>query len=129
MATINKLDTNGWWKVGSSPIYVPSIDTKVEHSNIAGSSTGRSEDGVMRIDWVRRDVRKFNLRYSAMTAQELQYMFSLMHGKEFVFTGRDKGQTVTFNAYVGETRYNAHNFSILGGAEVYTDVTINVIEL
>ena len=70
--TINQLDTKSWWAVNGQPIYIPSFETKVEHSNITGASTGRSEDGIMRIDWVRRDVRKVFLRYSAMTKTELR---------------------------------------------------------
>ena len=65
---INKVDTDGYWMVGSTHIYIPSVETKVEHSNVTGSSTGRSEDGVMRIDWIRRDVRKVYLKYKYMTA-------------------------------------------------------------
>ena len=123
------LDTLGWWMVGSSHIYIPSLNTKIEHSNVAGSDTGRDETGVMHIDWVRRDVRKDNLRYPVLTAAELTYLFDLMQGKEFLFTCRDKGTTVSFNAYVGETNYNFYNHTVLNGTEVYTDVSLNVIEL
>lgn len=122
------LDTNSYWMVDSTHIYVPSINTKVEHSNITGASTGRSEDGIMRIDWVRRDVRKVYLKYPAMTKTELKTMFDIMQGKEFVFTFRDMGVTQTMNAYVGETSYNFYNYSSFYGDEVYTDVEIHVIE-
>lgn len=55
--TINKLDTTGSWAVNGTPIYIPSAGVKVAHTNVAGSGSGRTEDGVMHIDWVRRDVR------------------------------------------------------------------------
>jgi hypothetical protein len=127
---INTLDTQGYWMVGSSHLYIPSYQTKVEHSNVAGSSTGRSEDGIMRIDWVRRDVRKVFLQYSAMTATELAYTMNLLQGKEFTFTFRDKGTTETMDAYVGDTNYNFYSYAndYLGGEEIYTDVEIHVIE-
>ena len=127
--TINRLDTQGWWKVGNTEIYVPSIETKVEHSNITGASTGRSEDGIMRIDWVRRDVRKVYLKYAAMTKSELSFLFNLMQGKEFKFYFRDKGVTEQMDAYVGETKYNFYSYGGYGSEEVYTDVEIHVIEL
>jgi hypothetical protein len=128
--TINKLDTRGWWAVDGEPIYVPSLNTKIEHSNITGASTGRSEDGIMRIDWVRRDVRKVFLRYAVMTKAELSAMMDLLQGKEFVFTFRDQGTTQTMNAYVGESKYKSYNYSeAYDGDEIYTDVEINVIEL
>ena len=108
-------------------IYVPSTPCKVEHSNITGSSTGRSEDGVMRIDWVRRDVRKVYYTLKAVTASELAFLVSLMQGEEFVFTFRDQGQTKTMNAYVGECSYQFYTYSM--GEEIYTDFTMNIIEL
>lgn len=125
---INTLDTNGYWKVGTTSIYVPSYETKVEHSNVAGASSGRAEDGIMHIDWVRRDVRKVYLRYAAMTAAELATMVSLMQGKEFTFTFRDQGTTQTMNAYVGEMNYKFYTYASSFG-EIYTDVEIHVIEM
>ena len=124
---INKTDTKGYWKVGNTSIYVPSYETKVEHSNVAGSDSGRSEDGIMRIDWVRRDVRKVYLRYAAMTASELSTLMGLMQGQEFTFTFRDQGATKTMNAYVGESSYKLYSYSNATG-EIYTDVEIHVIE-
>ena len=126
--SINTVDTKGYWKVGNTSIYVPAYNTKVEHSNVTGASTGRSEDGIMRIDWVRRDVRKVFLKYSAMTASELSTLMNLMQGKEFVFTFRDQGATKTMNAYVGESSYNLYSYSSVFGDEIYTDVEIHVIE-
>lgn len=124
---MNKLDTKGYWKVGNTSIYVPSFETKIEHSNVAGSDSGRDEDGIMHIDWVRRDVRKVYLKYAAMTASELNTLLGLMQGKEFQFTFRDRGATQTMTAYVGETKYKLYSYSAYTG-EVYTDVEINVIE-
>lgn len=124
---INVLDNRGWWKVNSTAIYIPATPCKIEHSNITASSTGRSEDGIMRIGWVRRDVRKVFLTYKVMTKSELDYMLNLMQGKEFVLTFRDRGQTQTMNAYTGESSYEFYSYAL--GEELYTDVSINAIEL
>lgn len=124
--TINKLDTNGYWKVGNTNIYVPSTPCKIEHSNITGSSTGRDEAGYMHIDWVRRDVRKVYLTYKAMTGTELDWIMGLMQGKEFSFTFLEDSATYTMNAYVGECNYESYSYGI--GDKVYTNVSINVIE-
>lgn len=127
--TINKLDTANEWMVDSSHIYIPSTPCKVEHSNVAGASTGRDETGVMHIDWVRRDVRKVNLHYNAITATELATMMNLMQGKEFTFKFKDQGSVQTINAYVGESSYEAYSFSSAYGDGVYTNFDIHVIEL
>ena len=129
MATnINKLDTKGYWAVGTTPIYVPSYETKIEHSNVTGASTGRSEDGIMRIDWVRRNVYKVYLKYAAMSAHELAFIMTLMQGQEFVFHFIDAGVVQQIDAYVGETSYNLYTYSDLYDEAIYTDVEIHVIE-
>lgn len=124
---IAKLDTQGYWMVGDSHIYVPATPCKVEHSNVAGNSTGRDETGVMHIDWVRRDVRKVYLTYKAISAAEVAYMENLMQGKEFAFTFRDGGTTQTMQAYVGESSYEFYSYAD-GVGEFYTNFSMNVIE-
>lgn len=122
-----KLDTTGSWKVNSSPLYVPSAGIQVEHSNLAGSSSGRTEDGVMHIDWIRRDIRKVHLRWSVLTASELDYILGLMQGKEFTLTFKDRGKVQTMNAYSSESSYIYYSAAL--GTDLYTDVSINAIEM
>ena len=122
-----KLDTKGEWKVGNSPLYVPSAGIQIEHTNLAGSSSGRTEDGVMHIDWIRRDIRKVNLRWKVLTASELSYILGLMQGKEFVLTFKDRGAVQTMNAYSSESSYTYYSAAL--GEDIYTDVSINAIEM
>lgn len=126
--SINTLDTASQWMVDSSHIYIPSTPCKVEHSNVVGSSSGRSEDGIMRIDWVRRDVRKVFLHYNAMSASELSTMLGLLQGQEFSFKFLDKGSVQTMNAYCGECSYQFYTNSSLYNEAIYTDVEFHVIE-
>ena len=122
-----KLDTTGSWKVNSSPLYIPSAGIQVEHTNLAGSSSGRTEDGVMHIDWIRRDIRKVSLRWSVLTASELDYVLGLMQGKEFTLTFKDRGIVQTMNAYSSESSYTYYSAAL--GEDLYTDVSINAIEM
>ena len=122
-----KLDTAGEWMVGSSHLYIPSAGIQVEHSNLAGSSSGRTEDGVMHIDWIRGDIRKVHLRWSVLTASELDYVLGLMQGKEFTLTFKDRGRVQTMNAYSSESSYTYYSAAL--GGDIYTDVSINAIEM
>ena len=122
-----KLDTTGAWKVNSSPLYVPSAGIQVNHTNLAGSSSGRTEDGVMHIDWVRRDIRKVNLQWKVLTASELDYVLGLMQGKEFTLTFKDRGKVQTMSAYSSESSYTYYSSAL--GEDIYTDVSINAIEM
>ena len=122
-----KLDTAGEWKVNSSPLYVPSAGIRVEHTNLAGSSSGRTEDGIMHIDWVRRDIRKVNLQWKVLTGTELNYILGLMQGKEFTLTFKDRGIVQTMSAYSSESSYTYYSAAL--GEDIYTDISINAIEM
>ena len=122
-----KLDTAGEWMINDHHLYIPSAGIKVEHTNLAGSSSGRTEDGVMHIDWVRRDIRKVNLQWAVLTASELNYVLGLMQGQEFVLTFKDRGQVQTMNAYSSESSYTYYSAAL--GEDIYTDVSINAIEM
>ena len=122
-----KLDTAGEWMVNDSHLYIPSAGIRVEHTNVAAASSGRTEDGVMHIDWVRRDVRKVNLQWKVLTASELNYILELMQGKEFTFTFKDRGLVQTMSAYSSESSYNYYSAAL--GEDIYTDVSINAIEM
>ena len=122
-----KLDTAGEWKVNDSHLYIPSAGIRVEHSNLAGASSGRTEDGVMHIDWVRRDIRKVCLQWKVLTGAELNYILGLMQGKEFTLTFKDRGQVQTMSAYSSESSYTYYSAAL--GGDIYTDVSINAIEM
>ena len=121
-----KLDTTGTWKVDGSPLYVPSAGIQVSHTNLAGSSSGRTEDGIMHIDWVRRDIRKVHLQWKVLTGSEMDYVMGLMQGKEFTLTFKDRGKVQTMQAYSSESSYNYYSAAL--GEDIYTDVSINAIE-
>lgn len=122
-----KLDTAGEWMVNSSHLYIPSAGIVVEHTNLAGSSSGRTEDGIMHIDWIRRDIRKVNLQWKVLTASELDYILGLMQGKEFTLTFKDRGKVQTMSAYSSESTYTYYSAAL--GEDIYTDICINAIEM
>lgn len=139
-----KFTENGTWY----PIYIPAPNIVIEHTNIASADSGRTEDGYMHINWVRRDVRKVNLVYNAISGNEKHYMeYEIgdigMQGHEFWFRYQD-GKTVNtgteqepvwtknvveFYGYVGESKYQYYS-SVHRPEEggIYTNYTINVIE-
>lgn len=127
MTRYNKFDPLNRWMVGDKPIFEPSAGVTIQHENVAGSSSGRTEDGIMHIDWVRRDVRKVGLKWSVMSQDELNYTVALMQGQEYVFTFIDRGAVQTMNAYSSNCSYTLKSYAF--GEPIYTDVSINIIEL
>lgn len=128
---IGKIDTRGEWMVNDQHIYIPSADgVEFQHENVAGPDSGRTEDGVMHIDWRRRDVRKVSLTYKALTGNEVRYMVGLMQGKEFSFTFMDGTEKITMNVYCGKCSYKAHNRTLHASeGGLYQDFKINVEEM
>ena len=122
-----KLDTAGEWRVDGNHLYIPSAGIKVEHTTLAGSSSGRTEDGVMHIEWVRRDIRKVCLQWKVLTGTELDYILELMQGKEFTLTFKDRGRVQTMNAYSSESSYTYYSAAL--GEDIYTAISINAIEM
>lgn len=125
----NKLDTKGYWAIDGNPLYVPQ-GYSISHENYVGSKSGRTEDGIMHIDWRRRDLHKVTIKYNAMTGNELAYTIGLVQGKEYTATYRDVGQTKTMSAYTGDSEYTLYNETMYadeGG--LYTDISFDLVEM
>jgi hypothetical protein len=109
---VAKLDTAGEWMINDNHLYIPSAGIKVEHTNLAGSSSGRTEDGVMHSDWVRRDIRKVCLQWKVLTGTELDYkgrktavapainitLFGVCAGKGRWYGALEVGGMLSFNS-------------------------------
>jgi hypothetical protein len=127
---IGKLSTNGRWAVNGTPIYIPASDTQVSHESIQSADTGRTEDGVMHIDWVRKNMVKVFLSWRYLTGNEVATLERLMQGKEFTLTYFDKGSKHTADVYVSNMNYKKITDSLYtdeGG--LYGDITANAIEI
>jgi hypothetical protein len=81
----------------------------------------------MHIDWIRRDIRKVHLQWKVLTGSEMDYVMGLMQGKEFTLTFKDRGRVQTMKAYSSESAYNYYSAAL--GEDIYTDVSINAIEM
>lgn len=127
---IGKMDTKGYWMVNSASIYVPS-EVQVTHTNVVSKDSGRTEDGINHITWIRRDVRKVSLKYYALTGNEVKYMRDLMQGKEYTFHYFDAGRE-HFSAYTGDNDYQIYAYHPTlwedeGG--LYRDFQIDAVEM
>lgn len=124
---IGKLDSA--WTVNGTPIYCPGPDTQISHENVVGAKSGRGEDGVMHIIWVRRDILKVSLNYKALTGEEWRYLKNLMQGKDYQFSCPDGSGHCYTGSGMKYTFYgNQKAFPKYPGG-IYTGVTIDVIEM
>lgn len=128
--SIGVLAQNGGWAVDGTAIYIPSPNTSVSHESIQSADTGRTEDGVMHIDWVRTNMVKVSMVWKYLTGSEVATLESLMQGKEFTLTYFDKGSAHTANVYVSTLSYKKVTDALYtseGG--LYQDITANAIEI
>lgn len=128
MAKIGKID--GRWKVGGVNIPQPQ-EVNIEHTNVASDDSGRAENGVMKITWLRTDVRKVKMKWHSLTGNEVAFIRGLMQGKEYEFTYYDAG-VQTMNAYTGDNDYNIYSYNpnIYGDeGGLYTDFSIDAVEI
>lgn len=115
------------WLVDGNAIPRPTVNTKIEYDSIAASESGRTEDGVMHIAWVRRQITKIHLLYRAIPKSEAAYLLGLLQGKEFSFTYPDPVLgSRTISAYASKSSYDYHTNAVSSG--LLTDVSINIIE-
>lgn len=126
---INKKDTTGSWAINGTPLWVPGKEVGYEHTNVAGSGSGRTEDGRMKIDWVVRDLVKVTIHYGAMTGNELKELVNLVQGKEYQGTYEDLGEVQTRSFYTGDVSYTLLSkafYASEGG--IYTDISFDMVE-
>lgn len=125
---LGKISTH--WKVDGTAIYEPANDTQIDHESIQSSDTGRTEDGIMHIDWVRRNMVKVHMTWRYLTGQEVATLEKLLQGKEFTLSYYDKGETKTATVYVSTLSYKKVTdalYSNEGG--LYSDISANAIEI
>ena len=119
-----------YWKVNGTKIPIPQ-EVKIEHTNVADSDSGRNEKGVMKITWLRRDVKKVSMKWNALTGNEVEAIVNLMQGKEYTFSYYDNGAK-SFSGYTGDSDYSiyAYHPNIYGDqGGLYTDFSIDAVEL
>ena len=118
------------WAVNGTPIYTPSSSIQISHESIQSSDTGRTEDGVMHIDWVRTNMVKVNMAWSHLTGKEVAFLEQLMQGKEFTLTYFDKGARHTASVYVSKVTYKKVTDALYASeGGLYSDIAIDAIEI
>lgn len=115
------------WKINGQAIYTPDINTKVELESLVGESSGRTDDGIMHIEWIRTEIRKVYIKYSAMTKEEMAFMLNLVQGKEYTLTYEDPILGInTINCYTSNSSAELYSAVLYNG--LWRNVTFNCIE-
>lgn len=122
---LRQLSTN--YRINGQPIPGPDPMVKVDYDSLADENSGRTQDGVMHITWVRRKMVKVALTFSALTREEAGAILQRVQGEEFSLTYLDpiEGQT-TKNVYCSNSSSALQSAVMYGG--LWRNVTFNCIE-
>ena len=118
-----------FFSVNGTPIYEPDYDVTIMHESLADSESGRTRDGIMHINWIRRDMRKFEIKYSALTNEEYDKMQSLLQGKIFTWGYYHNNVPMTMQAYCSNHTYTTQYVDPTTKRGIYTNLKFSIIEV
>lgn len=101
----------------------------INYESLSGEDSGRTDDGVMRINWIFRRIRKVEIEMPPMTSAELSEILSLVQGQEYELTYFDllDNTEKTISVYTSNSKGECYSGIILNG--LYQGVSFNAIEL
>ena len=94
---------------------------RVSFESLAGEDSGRTDDGVMRINWVFRRIRKVEI--------EVAELLGLVQGQEYELTYYDPLDNVerTIEVYTSNSKSELYSGIVING--LWQGVSFNAIEL
>ena len=105
------LTTKGHFKIGTAEFAAASIKPVLD--SLADENSGRTEDGVMHISWIRSKMRKWEITMPPLTSAQAYSLLSLIQGKIYTITIWD----ISSNAEVSVSVYTSNS-----AADMYSGV-------
>ena len=123
------LTTQGHFMINDDIQEYVAKSLKVNYESLSGEDSGRTDDGVMRINWIFRKIRKVEIEMPPMTSQELSRLLSRVQGQEQYLTYYDPLDNVERKAkvYTSNSKTDLYSGIIMNG--LWQGVSFNAIEL
>ena len=116
------------FEINGQPIPEPDPDFKVEHESLADENSGRTQDGVMRINWIRRRMAKAHFKFSILDSEQASSLLNSVQGQEFNLTYIDPIEGITTkHMYCSNEGATLKYRRLYGG--IWSEVTFNCIEV
>lgn len=121
------LTTKGHFKINNEQFEAKSL--RVNYESLSGEDSGRTDDGVMRINWIFKKVRKVEIEMPPMKSSDLSKLLSLVQGQEYNLTYFDPLDNAekTIQVYTSNSKTDLYSGMILKG--LWQGVAFNAIEL
>lgn len=119
--------TSSFVKINGKAITSPQECT-VQFDSLADENSGRTDDGVMHINWIWRNIRKVNIKLPPMSQDEIGKILASVQGKEYRLTYLDPIKGVhTIKCYTSNSSADCKSGVLYGG--LWIGAAFNAIEL
>lgn len=117
----------GNFSVGGTQFKAKSI--KQTNESLATEDSGRSDDGVMHISWIKTKLRKWEIELPPTDSATVSSLFSKVQGKIYNITIFDvtTNSVQTVNVYTSNTESDCYSGVLLNG--LYQGVSFSAIEV
>lgn len=121
------LTSKGCFKIGSTEYKPKSL--KVTYDSLATSNSGRSDNGTMKITWVRKNIRKVEIEMPPMTLSALSSLLTAVSGNTYTITIHDpkSNAEASFSVYTSNTQGECYSGVLHNG--LYKGVQFSAIEV
>lgn len=115
------------FKIGSKEFAPQSI--KPSFDSLASEDSGRTDDGVMHIEWVKPKLRKYEIQMPPCTSAQAYEILSLVQGKDYNITVWDisTNQEQTIHCYTSNSSADCYSGILHDG--FWKGISFSAIEL
>lgn len=115
------------YAINGKAIYSPQTCT-VTYESLADENSGRTDDGIMHINWIWRKIRKVTMTFPPLTAQEIAELVDLVQGQEYELTYPDMAdKKLTIRCYTSNSNADLKYGVLYGG--LWVGFSFSAIEL
>ena len=102
---------------------------KLGYESLSAEDSGRTADGVMRINWIFRRIRKVEIEMPPLKSQEVSRLLALVQGQEYDLTYFDplEDNEKTIRVYTSNSSADCYSGILVNG--LYQGVSFNAIEM
>ena len=121
------LTSKGHFKVNGTEYVAKSI--KVDLESLASEDSGRTDDGVMHINWVLKKIRKVEIQVAPSTTANIAPLLSAVQGQTYSLTYFDPlaNAEKTITAYTSTSSSELYSGVLYNG--LWQGTSFNAIEL
>lgn len=115
------------YAINGQAIYSPQT-CQVTYESLADENSGRTDDGVMHINWIWRKIRKVTMTFPPLTSTEIAELVNRIQGQEYELTYPDPADgTQTIHCYTSNSSADLKYGVLYGG--LWVGFSFSAIEM